>query len=176
MRLRKLAQDLVMRMQKIDGDNYPEVGVVWNLMCTFGCWRRLNIGLVYWRQTLNQMYIVNAGNGFSIIWNTVKGFLDPKTSSKIHVLKNKDRSHLLEIIDPRWEFLLNNPVLLITCSEADTYIASLLFNNSELPDFLGGNCSCASEGGCIRFNKGPWNDPEIMKVWFSICSTVLCRH
>lgn len=109
MRLRKLAQDLVMRMQKIDGDNYPE--------------------------TLNQMYIVNAGNGFSIIWNTVKGFLDPKTSSKIHVLKNKDRSHLLEIIDP-----------------------------SELPDFLGGNCSCASEGGCIRFNKGPWNDPEIMKL------------
>lgn len=109
MRLRKLAQDLVMRMQKIDGDNYPE--------------------------TLNQMYIVNAGNGFSIIWNTVKGFLDPKTSSKIHVLKNKDRSHLLEIIDP-----------------------------SELPDFLGGNCSCANEGGCIRFNKGPWNDPEIMKL------------
>lgn len=81
------------------------------------------------------MYIVNAGNGFSIIWNTVKGFLDPKTSSKIHVLKNKDRSHLLEIIDP-----------------------------SELPDFLGGNCSCANEGGCIRFNKGPWNDPEIMKL------------
>lgn len=109
MKLRKLAQDLVMRMQKIDGDNYPE--------------------------TLNQMYIVNAGNGFSIIWSTVKGFLDPKTSSKIHVLKNKDRSHLLEIIDP-----------------------------SELPDFLGGNCSCANEGGCMRFNKGPWNDPEIMKL------------
>ncbi|KAF8087017.1 hypothetical protein N665_0603s0019 [Sinapis alba] len=96
MKLRKLAQDLVMRMQKIDGDNYPE--------------------------TLNQMYIVNAGNGFSIIWNTVKGFLDPKTSSRIHVLKNKDRSHLLEIIDP------------------------------------------SDEGGCMRFNKGPWNDPEIMKL------------
>ncbi|KAF8113190.1 hypothetical protein N665_0054s0008 [Sinapis alba] len=109
MKLRKLAQDLVMRMQKIDGDNYPD--------------------------TLNQMYIVNAGNGFSIIWNTVKGFLDPKTSSKIHVLKNKYRSHLLEIIDP-----------------------------SELPDFLGGNCLCANEGGCMRFNKGPWNDPEIMKL------------
>ena len=109
MKLRKLAQDLVMRMQKIDGDNYPE--------------------------TLNQMYIVNAGNGFSIIWSTVKGFLDPKTSSKIHVLKNKDRSQLLEIIDP-----------------------------SELPDFLGGNCTCANEGGCMRFNKGPWNDPEIMKL------------
>ncbi|CAH2052622.1 unnamed protein product [Thlaspi arvense] len=109
MSFRKLAQDLVMRMQKIDGDNYPE--------------------------TLNQMYIVNAGNGFKLVWNTVKGFLDPKTTSKIHVLGNKYRSHLLEIIDP-----------------------------SELPDFLGGNCSCANEGGCMKFNKGPWNDPEIMKL------------
>ncbi|CAN8268568.1 unnamed protein product [Cochlearia groenlandica] len=109
MSFRKLAQDLVMRMQKIDGDNYPE--------------------------TLNQMYIVNAGSGFKLVWNTVKGFLDPKTTSKIHVLGNKYRSHLLEIIDP-----------------------------SELPDFLGGNCSCANEGGCMRFNKGPWNDPEIMKL------------
>ncbi|XP_024009689.1 phosphatidylinositol/phosphatidylcholine transfer protein SFH9 isoform X2 [Eutrema salsugineum] len=109
MSFRKLAQDLVMRMQKIDGDNYPE--------------------------TLNQMYIVNAGSGFKLVWNTVKGFLDPKTTSKIHVLGNKYRSHLLEIIDP-----------------------------SELPDFLGGNCSCPNEGGCMRFNKGPWNDPEIMKL------------
>ncbi|KAL1190584.1 Phosphatidylinositol/phosphatidylcholine transfer protein SFH9 [Cardamine amara subsp. amara] len=109
MSFRKLAQDLVMRMQKIDGDNYPE--------------------------TLNQMYIINAGNGFKLVWNTVKGFLDPKTTSKIHVLGNKFRSHLVEIIDP-----------------------------SELPDFLGGSCSCANEGGCMRFNKGPWNDPEIMKL------------
>ncbi|CAA0383593.1 unnamed protein product [Arabidopsis thaliana] len=109
MSFRKLAQDLVMRMQKIDGDNYPE--------------------------TLNQMYIINAGNGFKLVWNTVKGFLDPKTTSKIHVLGNKYRSHLLEIIDP-----------------------------SELPEFLGGNCKCAHEGGCMRFNKGPWNDPEIMKL------------
>ncbi|EFH59825.1 hypothetical protein ARALYDRAFT_480002 [Arabidopsis lyrata subsp. lyrata] len=109
MSFRKLAQDLVMRMQKIDGDNYPE--------------------------TLNQMYIINAGNGFKLVWNTVKGFLDPKTTSKIHVLGNKYRSHLLEIIDP-----------------------------SELPEFMGGNCTCANEGGCMRFNKGPWNDPEIMKL------------
>lgn len=93
-------------------------------MRVFGLLKKTNIGLVYWRQTLNQMYIVNAGNGFSIIWSTVKGFLDPKTSSKIHVLKNKDRSHLLEIIDPGWEFLLNNPILL-ACLEADRDCFSL---------------------------------------------------
>ncbi|CAM8977308.1 unnamed protein product [Rhodiola kirilowii] len=105
----KSARELIMQLQKIDGDNYPE--------------------------TLSQMFIVNAGHGFRLVWNTVKSFLDPKTSSKIHVLGNKYQNRLLEIIDA-----------------------------SELPEFLGGTCSCSNEGGCIRSDKGPWNDPEIMKI------------
>ncbi|KAM7270931.1 hypothetical protein ACFE04_030145 [Oxalis oulophora] len=71
----KLGHDLVMRIQKIDADNYPEV------------------------------------------------------------LGNKFQSKLLEIID-----------------------------SSQLPDFLGGTCSCPNEEGCMRSDKGPWNDPEIMKL------------
>lgn len=38
--------------------------------------------------------------------------------------------------------------------------------HSQLPDFLGGSCKCPGEGGCLRSNKGPWNDPDIMKVMF----------
>ncbi|KAL6968034.1 hypothetical protein U1Q18_033838 [Sarracenia purpurea var. burkii] len=105
----KVAHDLVMRIQKIDGDNYPE--------------------------TLHQMYIVNAGNGFKLLWNTAKSFLDPRTTTKIHVLGNKFQNRLLEVID-----------------------------SSQLPDFLGGTCTCLNEGGCLRSNKGPWNDSELMKV------------
>jgi hypothetical protein len=37
---------------------------------------------------------------------------------------------------------------------------------SQLPDFLGGSCTCSREGGCLRSNKGPWNDPDIVKVMF----------
>ncbi|KAJ8762187.1 hypothetical protein K2173_007342 [Erythroxylum novogranatense] len=105
----KSARELVMRLQKIDGDNYPE--------------------------TLGRMFIVNAGSGFKLLWNTVKSFLDAQTASKIHVLGHKCQNKLLEIIDA-----------------------------SELPEFLGGSCTCADQGGCMRSDKGPWKDPNILKM------------
>ncbi|KAK6924417.1 CRAL-TRIO lipid binding domain, partial [Dillenia turbinata] len=104
----KAARDLLQRIQKIDGDYYPE--------------------------TLNRMFIINAGSGFRMLWNSVKGFLDPKTAAKINVLGNKYQSKLLEIIDA-----------------------------NELPEFLGGICTCADQGGCMFSDKGPWKDAEILK-------------
>ncbi|CAI0462034.1 unnamed protein product [Linum tenue] len=71
----KAARELITRLQKVDGDNYPEV------------------------------------------------------------LGNKYQSKLLEIIDA-----------------------------SELPDFLGGTCTCEEQGGCMRSDKGPWKDPEIIRM------------
>lgn len=94
-------------------------------------------------ETLSRMFIVNAGPGFKMLWKTIKNFLDPKSMSKIYVLGNKYQSKLLEVIDA-----------------------------SELPEFLGGCCNCADQGGCLRSDKGPWNDVNIRKMIYSGKHTV----
>ncbi|KAI3466370.1 hypothetical protein Pfo_023033 [Paulownia fortunei] len=97
----------------------------------------------YYPETLHRMYVVNAGPGFKkVLWPAAQKFLDSKTIAKIHVLDPKSLGKLLEVIDP-----------------------------SQLPDFLGGSCTCNVEGGCLRSNKGPWNDPEIMKLVYNAEAT-----
>ncbi|XP_073312281.1 phosphatidylinositol/phosphatidylcholine transfer protein SFH13-like [Primulina huaijiensis] len=109
----------------------------------------------YYPETLHHMYVVNAGPGFKkVLWPAAQKFLDAKTISKVHVLDPKSLVKLLEVIDA-----------------------------SQLPDFLGGSCNCNDEGGCLRSNKGPWNNPEIMKLVFNAEATfvkqitkIACDH
>ncbi|CAA0841144.1 Phosphatidylinositol/phosphatidylcholine transfer protein SFH13 [Striga hermonthica] len=97
----------------------------------------------YYPETLHRMFIVNAGTGFKkVLWPAAQKFLDQRTIAKIHVLDHKSLGKLLEVIDP-----------------------------SQLPDFLGGSCSCIVEGGCLRANKGPWSDPELTKLVYSLETT-----
>ncbi|OEL33993.1 Phosphatidylinositol/phosphatidylcholine transfer protein SFH9 [Dichanthelium oligosanthes] len=103
MKVSKLAREVVLHINKIDGDNYPEI--------------------------LHRMFIVNAGSGFRLLWGALRGLIDPNTAEKIEVLGETYQCRLLEQID-----------------------------ESQLPDFLGGSCSCSGEGGCLRSNKGPWKE------------------
>ncbi|KAF6145962.1 hypothetical protein GIB67_033321 [Kingdonia uniflora] len=96
----------------------------------------------YYPETLHRMFIVNGGSGFKMLYAAAKKFLDAKTISKIQVLEPRSLDKLLEVVDSR-----------------------------QLPEFLGGSCACPGEGGCLQSNKGPWNDPEIMKGRSSNTST-----
>ncbi|KAK6251120.1 hypothetical protein SCA6_005125 [Theobroma cacao] len=112
----KPARYLFMEIQKIDSNYYPE--------------------------TLNRLFIINAGSGFRMLWKVIKAFMDARTLAKIHVLGYNYLSNLIEVIDP-----------------------------SNLPTFLGGNCTCADYGGCLLSDKGPWNNPEITEMLQAVCAT-----
>ncbi|KAE9447328.1 hypothetical protein C3L33_20809, partial [Rhododendron williamsianum] len=90
------------------------------------------------RDLITRLQKIDSDNYPEAAVESVKTFIDPKTTSKIHVLGNKYQNKLLEIID-----------------------------SSELPDFFGGTCTCADQGGCLRSDKGPWKNPEILKMVLS---------
>nr|GMD98249.1 phosphatidylinositol/phosphatidylcholine transfer protein SFH11 [Ipomoea batatas] len=89
----------------------------------------------YYPETLHRLFIINAGSGFKVLWKAIRAFLDQRTLAKIQVLGNNYLKNLVEVIDP-----------------------------SNLPTFLGGNCTCSEHGGCLSSDKGPWNDPEITDI------------
>jgi hypothetical protein len=50
----------------------------------------------YYPERLGKMYVINAPWGFSSVFSVVKGFLDPVTVQKIHVLGSGYQSELLK--------------------------------------------------------------------------------
>ncbi|WVZ63020.1 hypothetical protein U9M48_012698 [Paspalum notatum var. saurae] len=105
----KSAREMFIEIQKIDSNYYPE--------------------------TLNQLYIINAGTGFRALWKVLKAFMEARTLAKIQVLGTNYLNKVLEAVDP-----------------------------SNLPDFLGGTCTCPATGGCLLQDKGPWTDPKMVRA------------
>ncbi|XP_012574443.1 phosphatidylinositol/phosphatidylcholine transfer protein SFH11 isoform X2 [Cicer arietinum] len=105
----KPARFIFMEIQKIDSSYYPE--------------------------TLNKLFIVNAGSRFKMLWKAVKAFLSERTVAKIQVLGSNYLNVLLEVIDP-----------------------------SNLPTFLGGNCTCSDYGGCLMSDQGPWKNSDLLEI------------
>ena len=90
-----------------------------------------DIGQDYYPEMLGKMTIINVGFLFRAIWSMVKSFIDPKTQSKINLLKSSYKEELLKLID-----------------------------EDKLPSFLGGKCTCDNfVYGCLGSDIGPWN-PE----------------
>jgi len=52
----------------------------------------------YYPERLGKMYLINAPWGFSTVWGVVKGWLDPVTVQKIHVLGSGYQSEVLKQI------------------------------------------------------------------------------
>ena len=87
----------------------------------------------YYPEILGRMFIINTPTLFSIAWKVVKPWIDERTQKKISTEGSKYQKKLLELVAPE-----------------------------NLPDFLGGTCSCP--GGCLNSDIGPWRDPEIRKI------------
>lgn len=54
----------------------------------------------YYPERLGKLYLINAPWGFSTVWSVVKGWLDPVTVNKIHILGSGYKSELLKQISP----------------------------------------------------------------------------
>ncbi|XP_074561294.1 phosphatidylinositol/phosphatidylcholine transfer protein SFH11-like [Curcuma longa] len=111
------AREIFTEIQRIDGNYYPE--------------------------TLNQLYIINAGPGFKVLWKILSAFLDVRTLAKIQILGTKYQDKLSEVVDL-----------------------------SNLPDFLGGNCKCYEHGGCLMKDTGPWIDTNIITKLMDVFNNV----
>lgn len=92
------------------------------------------IGQDYYPEIMGQCFIVNAPFLFTGVWAIVKGFLDERTRKKITIKGGSYQKDLLELVEAE-----------------------------NLPDFLGGTCTCESQGGCMVSGAGPWNDFEIIQ-------------
>ncbi|KAF9533106.1 CRAL/TRIO domain-containing protein [Crepidotus variabilis] len=86
----------------------------------------------YYPETMGQLAIINAPSTFTTIWAVIKQWLAKETTEKVDILGSDYKDVLLSLIDAE-----------------------------NLPTSLGGNCSCAEDGGCHLSGAGPWRDGRV---------------
>ena len=76
---------------------------------------------------MGHLAIINAPYSFAAIWSAVRPWLAKETADKVHILSSDYKSALLELVD-----------------------------EENLPESLGGKCTCSDKGGCSLSSAGPW--------------------
>jgi hypothetical protein len=76
---------------------------------------------------MGQLLIINAPSSFTFIWGIIKPWLAKETVEKVDILGSNYREVLLDVVDAE-----------------------------NLPEILGGTCTCEGEGGCDLSGAGPW--------------------
>jgi len=78
------------------------------------------MGTSNYPESLGNMYIINAPWAFHLVWKTVRPWLKESTQAKIQILGADYQDVLRKAIEP-----------------------------ANLPDWLGGQCTCSAKGGCV---------------------------
>lgn len=86
----KSAREMFAEIQKIDSNYYPEVCLCYVYDRTsdvsFTLATVCSSVYCFLLQTLNQLYIINAGTGFRALWKVLKTFMEARTLAKIQVV------------------------------------------------------------------------------------------
>ena len=90
-----------------------------------------NMSQNYYPERLGKLYVINAPWGFSTVFSVIKGWLDPVTVGKIHILGSGYKDELAKQVP-----------------------------KENLPVVFGGTCECKGEGGCGFSDMGPWQDKQ----------------
>lgn len=92
-----------------------------------------NMSQNYYPERLGKLFVINAPWGFATVWSVVKGWIDPVTVQKIHILGSGYQKELLQHVPAE-----------------------------SLPKAFGGSCECPG-AGCQFSDMGPWKEAEFAR-------------